>query len=164
MRRIQFAVACLALLLAGCGGVADQAGRGPSIDCETTSRGRLLLFAQAVPNAEMIPCLRALPPGWGLLDIVTSSEEASIDFENDTYDVDVVVTFRERCSGIEPASLQPGEVTLERTPAASFYRFTGGCVAVEPHGPLGEEALEGLFEAIDFLTRAELSDRSGWEL
>ena len=159
MKRLVAIFGIVAFIVTSCGNVADRSQRGPAIDCDSTSRGRLLLFAQAVPTAEAIPCLRELPAGWDLLDIETSSDRARIDFANDTYDVEVQVTFLQACDA-------PEEESMTLTTSAGFpaYVFAGGCLAFEPHAALAPTVLSGLVDAFGFLTRDELRSLSGWEL
>ena len=61
----------LLLILSGCSTEGSEDWRsGPVPTCDTTSRGRLLLMAQSVPDATLIPCIHGFPPGWGFLYVL----------------------------------------------------------------------------------------------
>ena len=45
----------------------EEWSNGPLPKCDTTSRGRLLLMAQSIPEATLIPCIGDLLPGMGVL-------------------------------------------------------------------------------------------------
>lgn len=144
----------VALVATGCGEVADRTQRGPDLECETTTRGTLLLFAQAVPTAGEIPCLDTLPPGWDLIDVEATSDGGVIDLSNATYDTTVRARFLTSCTPIGPSAKPRVVVPLAGT----------ACLDVVADDPMPLEALDEFLGSIDFISRDELRRRSGWEL
>jgi hypothetical protein len=167
----------LAGLLSGCGGLPTEFRIGPPPACNVTwtppapsSRGQLLLIAQSVPEASMIPCLGPLPAGWEFTDASIDSSRTRLSVATDTFDLDVGI---ELLSGCEFSS---AEQIPSRTPNATLYsldrgqtllyRFDGGCVRVVfPTMELATSKTgRALFDEIHLMTRDELRQLSGWEL
>ena len=138
---------------------------GPAPICDTTSRGLLILMAQAVPTAELIPCVESLPPGWAVewAEIETDSAELSFDGGNVG---DVTVELEATCDPAGDAiDVEPGldlvAFELVDDELTRYYVFTGGCVTVvAPDRPASSE----LTSELGFLTRKDLSDVSSLEL
>ncbi len=139
---------------------------GSPIDCDTTKRGRLILFAQAVPTSEVVPCLGDLPVGWQISSIETRTGEAVIVFGNDTHDVKAVGTLTESC-------VTTGEGEPTGDPLITAYRssadqialsFTGGCFVVEFPEAVSDGEADALIAAVNYLSRDELRDLTGWTL
>ncbi len=164
MRRIPFLSLILALIAAGCAG--DETQLGPSVACDTTNRGRLLLFAQAVPAAQSIPCLGGLAPGWEIRGIETRTGEAVVRFSEDRSDAAATVSLLGGCPGVS-GSPGAGEVMLLRErpiQGEHAFVFTGGCVRVSFGDGIDRRATEELLGAIRFISRDDLRALSGWEL
>ena len=98
----------------------------------------MILSAQAVPSAAMLPCIAALPSGWSIGGADISSGKASLWLDSDRAGPRAVtVTLTATCdtSGAQQIpSDQPGTRRFERplslTPQFSdlrFYTFPGGC-------------------------------------
>lgn len=154
----------LALLASACAG--DETRLGPSVTCDTTNRGRLLLFAQAVPAAQSIPCLDHLAPGWEIREIETRTGEAVLHLSDDRSDVEATASLVGSCPGVS-ANAAAGEVTLLRDqPMQGEYAlvFTGGCVHVSFGDGIDRRAVEELLSSIRFVSRSDLRALSGWEL
>lgn len=147
-------VALMAVAVAGCGRIADQTQRGPSIECDTARLGMLILMAQSVPNAVDIPCVRALPPGWELLDIEATSTGVTIFFANDTFDTELSARFTPTCAGTAPGA-----------PGNRIVPIDGGaCLAFEPEDAMDGLTIDLLVNGIGFVSRAGLAQASGWDL
>ena len=158
IRRVAL-VLVLALLTVACAG--DEARFGPPLDCDSTRQGRLLLLAQAVPDAQQIPCLAELPPRWELTAVETRTSEGVLTLTNAALDVTAEVRFLPSCPGVVPGAA-PG-VTPFRDPEPVFT-FEGGCVSVDFVGDSREEEQNELLESIRFISREDLRSSSGWEL
>lgn len=152
-------VIVLALLTNACAG--NQARFGPPVNCDAKPQGRLLLFAQAVPEAQQIPCLSALPPGWKLAAVDARTGEAEFTITNAGLDVDAEVRLSPSCAG-DAAAATPG-VTLS-SDAETLFAFEGGCVTVRFVGDSRAEDRDELLDSIQFISRDELRALSGWEL
>jgi len=162
MKRYAALLGGLVLVVAACS--TDQVRLGTPIDCDTEDRGRLILFAQAVPTAAAIPCLGPLPAGWMVDGIETRSGEALVVFENDTHDVDAPGRLTERCATTGVGELT-GDVTLHRTNSGGWAAvFVGGCFAVEIPDVVTDEEVEALLAAISYLSRDELRELTGLTL
>lgn len=157
-------------LLAGCATLREEARIGPYPACDGTSRGRLLLMAQSVPEASMIPCLGELPPGWEFAGALTRTSEATLVVTTDTFDLDVEIVLTPACDVSEAEQIPSDRegVTLYRQgdDHTLSYLFEGGCVRVFlPTSELAASSHAGeLVDEIQFLTREELRTLSGWEL
>jgi membrane-associated phospholipid phosphatase len=109
-------------------------------DCGTGHS--MILSAQAVPSADRLPCIAALPSGWqvGGADIASGTARLWLDSDRAGPRA-VTVTLTAACDtsgGRQIRSDQPGTSRFERplslTPEFSglrFYTFPGGCVTYE---------------------------------
>jgi hypothetical protein len=99
----------------------------------------MILSAQAVPSAAMLPCIAALPSGWNIGGAHISSGKVSLWLDSDRAGPQAItVTLTAACdtSGTQQiTSDQPGtrrfEHPLSLTPQYSglrFYTFPGGCI------------------------------------
>jgi hypothetical protein len=154
----------VATLVAGCS--ATDARLGTPIACDTDEPARLILFAQAVPDAELIPCVTALPVGWSVPSVGTRNGEAVIRFDNDAYDTTAKATFSETCPPPDAGRPADGSLTrIERGGAVRFVRsFAGGCVVIDFPPGIGDRDAEELVEAVSFLDRDDLRAMTGWTL
>jgi hypothetical protein len=107
---------------------ADSEGTSPSV----------ILAAQAVPSAAMVPCIAALPSGWHVGGAEIASGHARFWLNSDQAgDQAVTVTLSAACdtSGARPVpSDQPGTRRFERPltlrpqlTGLRYYTFPGGC-------------------------------------
>jgi hypothetical protein len=111
-------------------------------DCGTGHS--MVLTAQAVPSAALLPCVTALPSGWRVsgADIVSGKVRLWLDSDRAGTRA-VTVTLTAACdtsSAVQTPSDQPGTSRFERPlslePAFSglrFYTFPGGCITYEFH-------------------------------
>jgi len=99
----------------------------------------MILSAQAVPSAAMLPCIAALPSGWSIGGADIASGKSSISLDSDPAGPSAItVTLTAACdtSGAQQIpSGQPGtrryEHLLSLAPqftAVRFYTFPGGCI------------------------------------
>ena len=102
----------------------------------------MILAAQAVPSAALVPCVAALPSGWqaGGADIATGHSRFWLDSDQAGAPA-VTITLSATCdvAGARPVpSDQPGTRRFDRQlsqrpqfAALRFYTFPGGCVTYQ---------------------------------
>jgi hypothetical protein len=129
----------------------------------------MILSAQAVPSADMMPCIAALPSGWrvGGADIASGRARMWLDSDRAGSRA-VTVTLTATCdtSGArQTPSDQPGTRRFERplslVPVFSdlrFYAFPGGCITYEFRFVKGASPVLALAvdSAVDFQSRSSL--------
>jgi hypothetical protein len=139
----------------------------------------LLLMAQSVPTASLVPCIEILPAGWTLGDVAVANDRSRYTLTSDRGGV-LVTELTASCDlagAVELTSERPGArryVRVERNATGvamtRVYTFAGGCVTqrlVAPEASRQQLASEALF-ALGFTTRdalaAALRDDSGGRL
>ena len=142
IRRVALAAAMLAVTVAalfiGVQAVVPVGNLGVSAPSCGTGHS-MILAAQAVPSAAMLPCVAALPSGWSIGGADISSGKVSLSLDSDRAGTGAItVTLTATCdtSGAQQIpSDQPGmrrfEHPLSLAPHYSdlrFYTFPGGCV------------------------------------
>ena len=111
---------------------APRCGTGPS----------MILSAQAVPSAAMLPCIAALPSGWSIGGADITSGNTAVTLNSDQAGpAALTVTLTETCdtSGAQQVpSDQPGTRRYEHLLSANapysadrFYTFPGGCITYQ---------------------------------
>ncbi|HXZ76448.1 MAG TPA: hypothetical protein VEH31_37040, partial [Streptosporangiaceae bacterium] len=121
--------------------VAPDANPGASAPSCGTGHS-MILSAQAVPSAAMLPCIAALPSGWSISGADIASGHTTFWLDSDRAGAHAItVTLTAACdtSGARQIpSDQPGmrrfDHTLSLTPRFSdlrFYTFPGGCVTYQ---------------------------------
>lgn len=161
------AAAVAALALAGCSPV----GGAPKESAPTCANGDvLILLAQSVPSATMIPCIAEFPVGWWFGGEQLESGRSRFWLDSDRAGVRAVtVTLTRSCdtSGAVRVPVQPDEAGTERYEAPEslpprysgdrYYTFPGGCVtyrfAFGP-GSTFTQAIEAT-NALTFFPRAK---------
>jgi hypothetical protein len=137
--------------------------------CDTSHT--MILAAQAVPSAKLVPCISALPAGWqaGGADIASGHSRFWLDSDQAGSQA-VTVTLSATCdtSGAqEIPSDQPGARRFERTLSfrprfalLRFYTFPGGCVTYRFKFAPGKSSVLAIpvDTAVDFMPRATLVD------
>jgi hypothetical protein len=131
----------------------------------------MILSAQAVPSAAMLPCLAALPTGWSIGGVDIASGKVSLWLDSDRAGPQALtVTLTATCdtSGAHQIpSDQPGtrryEHPLSLAPRFSdlrFYSFPGGCVTYQFRFAAGvSPVLAGpTGTALAFMPRSKLVD------
>jgi hypothetical protein len=129
----------------------------------------VILSAQAVPSAAMLPCLAALPSGWSVGGADISTGKVSFWLNSDRAGVRAVtVTLAATCdtSGVRQVpSDQPGTRRFERPLSLRpkfadlrFYTFPGGCATYRFSFTRGASPLLAIFvdDALAFTPRARL--------
>jgi hypothetical protein len=129
----------------------------------------MILSAQAVPSAALLPCIAALPAGWSVGGVDISSGKVRLRLDSDRAGpAAITVTLTATCdtSGAQQIpSDRPGMRRLERplslVPAYSgvrYYTFPGGCVTYRfAFAPGASPALATTVDsAVAFMPRSEL--------
>jgi hypothetical protein len=145
---------------------AENIGAHPP-DCGTGPS--MILAAQAVPSAAVLPCLAALPSGWQLGGVDIASGKASFWLDSDRAgERSATITLAAACDTAGARQIpsdQPGTRRFERplslVPQFSdlrFYTFPGGCVTYEFRFAQGASpVLAGTAgSAVDFVPRSRL--------
>jgi tRNA A-37 threonylcarbamoyl transferase component Bud32 len=143
IRRIALAVAMLALITVAVGETWNAffpAARNLGVHAPACGTGHsMILSAQAVPSAALLPCIAALPSGWTIGGADIASGKSSLWLDSDRAGPRAVtVTLTATCDTTgahQIPSDQPGTRRFERplslAPQFSglrFYTFPGGCV------------------------------------
>lgn len=162
------AIVAAALLPTGCGLSRD----GASPACNAVRPEPLFLLAQAVPTAELVPCVIAYPGGWTVGKVDVRDGRAAIRLDSDRGGSGALtVTLVDACDvtgAIEVPTDKPGTVRYDAMPdvAGGFrgvrsYVFDGGCATyrfdIESRRP-GVLVDEGAM-AVGFLSRDEVRAR-----
>jgi membrane-associated phospholipid phosphatase len=139
--------------------------------CEEASN-TLVLMAQAVPTAEMLPCLSALPVGWQYEGLSVKDGAAFFYLGSDRGGFrSVRVGLSETCDteGSTPIPYveEPGAEAYQRTlrlppnyTAVNYFTFEGGCVTYRYDfaGPFGAVLVKDASTALGFYDRAQLNE------
>ncbi len=127
----------------------------------------LLLEAQSVPSASLLPCVRPLPPGWtvGAANVRNGWTRFTLDHTKLGQPA-VVVRLSATCetSGASPAPAKvAGTTRFERTephpsgPAITSYTlFPGGCVTAKLNTTSDPKIIDEAADAIAYTTRDAL--------
>jgi hypothetical protein len=179
MRRLGLLVACGALvtLLSACdmsfniGGPPTSGPTCPARSQPTPKHveGALLLTAQAVPGAEVVPCLRALPGGWTFRDMAVQKGKARVQLDFGRHgDKAATVTLTRTCDvrgATEVFSDVAGSRRYERVldlPSVyrgdQYYVSAGSCVTHHfvVHSSTGADQVSALSRTLGFVDRAVL--------
>ena len=161
MRRVLVALCLSAALLTGC----DPSDVPPT--CDEAGLGTLVIMAQSVADAELIPCLESMPVGWTLSSIEVKYTGTHLTFDLDRGGMGAVeVIFTSHCdtSGADmlPSDEEPAELWEEparlgaRYTANRYYVFDGGCVTYDFDLPQDDTLLGQAFVALTFKPRDEI--------
>jgi tRNA A-37 threonylcarbamoyl transferase component Bud32/membrane-associated phospholipid phosphatase len=136
--------------------------------CEPTDP--VILVAQSVPSAQLLPCVRFLPVGWSFatMDVIDGRTRMFLDSDREGFRV-VEITLSETCDvsdAVEiPTSDEPGTRKFEDTilrqdryAGSRYHVFRGGCVRYDFDfsGPGGTALTEEAALAMSFITRIEI--------
>jgi hypothetical protein len=175
IRRVALAVAMLAIITAAVGETGNAffpAARNLGVHAPACGTGHsMILSAQAVPSAALLPCIAALPAGWTIGGADIASGKASFWLDSDRAGpAAITVTLTATCdtSGAQQIpSDQPGtrrfEHPLSLAPQFSslrFYTFPGGCATYRfSFAPGASPVLAvAVDNALSFQPRAALVD------
>ena len=132
--------------------------------------GSLVLSAQSVPSAALIPCMRArLPAGWTVRDFTAQHGRTRVWLNLGTQNVNALtMTFTRSCD-VEQARRMPSDETgTDRFDDAQvdasgyrgsrFYTFAGGCVAYQfdVRGTAARQAVRTISRSLAFVDRRVL--------
>jgi hypothetical protein len=130
----------------------------------------LVLEAQSVPTADLVPCITLFPAGWKIGTMEINSSLSQFSLTNDRAgDRAVVVSFLPRCNvsgATEIASDEDGTRRYEKvesvTPGYSgvrYYTFRGGCVDYRFRlGHEGRALLNEASLALTFVRRTTVAE------
>lgn len=130
-------LALAAGLLAGC---TVSPGRASEVDCPVEESELLVLAAQAVPSASLLPCIQTFPAGWWYGGSDVRSGTARFWLESDRagfHAVEVELTRSCRTIGALDVTSSTQEFGVQEFvrvfdlhpfTADRYFRFTGGCV------------------------------------
>jgi len=111
-----------------------------TMDPPRCENGSVLLAAQSVPTAEMIPCFSGLPEGWSFSTVQIDQDGTVVELDSDRAGSDAAtLRFTERCDPSRAVSV-PSDLEeadrfddIERLEpgfrARTVYLFEGGCVS-----------------------------------
>ena len=177
----------MVLLLSGCANVSIgvfEESRSPA--CEFDGRPGtpvVVLEAQAVPTATLLPCVESLPAGWKVSDVFIRNGRARFILDSDRAGPHAVTVVLERFCNVprvtrvpsdEPGTRRYEEIGPVRPgvgfTGSRFYLFPGGCVTYrfqfrgeERAASLGAATLALSFvsrDAVRNLIRATTDDRA----
>ena len=146
IRRVALAAAMLALITAAVFETGDAffpAGRNLGVHAPACGTGpSMILSAQAVPSAALLPCIAALPSGWSIGGADIASGKTSFWLDSDRAgERAATITLTAACDTTgahQIPSDQPGTRRFERPlslvpqfSALRFYTFPGGCVTYQ---------------------------------
>jgi hypothetical protein len=158
-------VTSVAATLGGCGLQPTMARP----DCGTDELSTLLVVAQSVHGAQLVPCLQTIPAGWTFTRLDVRDRRSTIELASDRGgDHALVVTLRPTCETSAAGRIPSDEARTQRFEQVDrlsphyegtrYYVFDGGCVTYEfdleserPSGLLNEATL-----MVGFVSRAEL--------
>jgi hypothetical protein len=140
-------------------------------DCRSDDPDTLVLMAQAVPTAELVPCLGTLPAGWEFEALEVSQDRARIVLDSDRGgDHALTVTLASSC-GLGEAKRVPSDEAgarrferirkLRPYSGMRHYQFRGGCGTYdfEFHNERSSTLLNEASLMVNFVSREDLRQR-----
>jgi tRNA A-37 threonylcarbamoyl transferase component Bud32 len=134
-----------------------------SLGCEEPEP--LWLLAQSVPSASLVPCIRALPPGWAVATAKAKNGLAEFTLAHGPDPQAVIVRLTAACAtrgAAQRPSDQPGARRYEQAGARSgqltwYTVFPGGCITAQLHPTSNTTAFaDQASSALGFTTRRSL--------
>jgi tRNA A-37 threonylcarbamoyl transferase component Bud32/membrane-associated phospholipid phosphatase len=123
----------------------------------------MILMAQAVPSATLLPCIATLPSGWTFGGAAFQNDQAQFWLDNDRAGARaLVVTLRPRCDVAGELRVHPDESGTSRFETVAFpkrrsYLFRGACATFDLSYPLAVSSLvSDVDSAIRFTRRSAL--------
>jgi hypothetical protein len=180
MKRLFALAALLIPITAGCtlsiNGGSDPRSLGlPHCRAATAtgrdeSRSGLLLMAQSVRTATLLPCIKTLPIGWTFTRLDVTNQRARFWLDSDRAGHNAIrATLDSRCDvGNTPAakSTRPDVREYDQISTATsgysadrYFVFSGGCVTYHFNlrGAGSKAEMSSITAALDFVTRADLA-------
>ncbi len=141
-------------------------------DLRCAAHEPLVLMAQSVPTASLVPCVEALPAGWSLGDVQVGNGRSRFLLDGDRAGasaIDVALTGSCDVTGVQeqPTSAQPGTRLFQRVEragagyaASRWYLFPGGCITQRLHASTDAQGqlVNDASLALGFTTRDALRD------
>ena len=137
-----------------------------------TSSSQLILEAQSVPSASLVPCLSSLPLGWSFRRLEVKDGISTLTLDSDRAGIDAVqVRLTSSCDTdgtTEVPTDEPGTRRFERITTLRdrysgfrYYVFEGGCASYQFNFVgLGRSALaEEVSLAFSFRSRLDISEQ-----
>jgi hypothetical protein len=179
MRRLPALLSgCLiAAALSGCaaslsiGGPPSPDPRCPARPVHMSERlnGPLILTAQSVPSASLVPCLRKMPAGWTFREMQAHQGRTRITLDLGKQNDRAVTVSLTRSCDVRGAKPMPTDragtrrydrVDVRRSgyQGERYYLFSGGCVAYrfDVHGGAATQAVAVISRSLSFVDRATL--------
>ena len=169
MRASLRSVALAAATVVGTSGCVDvQQATAPR--CIQKGADTLILMAQSVPTATMVPCIASEPAGWHFANVTVRSGSSEFVLDSDRAGISAVrVRLEEDCDvagATEIPTDEPGTRRFERIlsvidqfRAIRSYRFDGGCVTYRFNFlERGQALVNEVSVAVGFTTRATLDE------
>jgi hypothetical protein len=176
MKRLLVLISLLLPLAAGCSGSIKVGGDpppggvpacGPVSGQQPDEFGPgIVLIAQSVPSATLLPCIRALPVGWTFRRLEATDDRARYWLDYDRGGSQALrVSLTRSCDvsrATESVSGKPGIRSYELVDMGAaayqgdrYFVFTGGCVThhFKFAGHTGADALQALASSLDFVSR-----------
>jgi hypothetical protein len=165
---------CCLLLSTGCLGpvqIGTPSGEPGCASPDGEVGEAMILVAQSVPSAQLLPCLRALPVGWifHMLDAQHGRTRVLLSAGDRDGEHKVTLLLEASCDvagAREVSSGQPGARRYDRvSPVTAGYRadryyvFAGGCVThrYDLRGRAGAEAADALSAGLGFVSRSTVA-------
>jgi len=140
-------------------------------DCASEDPDTLVLMAQAVPTAELVPCLGGLPAGWefGTLDVRQDRVQLVLNSDRGG-DHALTVELRGACHPGEAKRVPSDEAGAKRFErvrrlrpysGVRYYQFRGGCVIYdfELESERSSALLNEASIMVNFVSRDDLRER-----
>lgn len=134
----------------------------------------LVLMAQSVPTAELVPCIDALPAGWNFGEMDIRSGRSTFTLDSDRAGLSAVrVTLARGCDiargtevpsdevddDIEVRRVERIDSLMDRYRGTRSYLFPGGCVTYRfSFAQRGTALVNDVSLAVGFTTRARLAE------
>jgi hypothetical protein len=168
---------CVLMAATGCSAELNinDSAIGPVPRCNPTthqSAGAIVLVAQSVPTARMLPCVRTIAAGWAFERLDARDGHATLLFNAAGGTIHpVAIAVQRRCSvgvAVQRPSDQPGAIEYEQVTrneesfvGKRFYVFPGGCVTYKfsVHGDTFVAMVDALLQGLGFVTREELASK-----
>jgi hypothetical protein len=181
VKRLAVLGAVLLPLLAGCqlslGGPDPTSSGIPDCSAAAThgqggSRSGMMLMAQSVRTASLVPCIRSLPVGWRFTKLEVSNARARFWLGYDrsgkqaleisvhpTCDLTDAVESASGHSGVRRFDMIAQAAGQSRYRGDRYFTFAGGCVRYrfDLHGSGAAEQADAVSSGLDFARRADLA-------
>lgn len=129
----------------------------------------VVLLAQSVPSATLVPCLRAVPAGWSFTVAEVRDGEARMSLTTATFTGSVDLTFTPSCEtgeavevvpapGEEAATVLQAPDSLDPLRGTRYVVFEGGCATAAYSFPTDMPASQALEadRAFSFVPRTDV--------